>query len=650
MADLKEFSLSEVTLKDDYLVNAFEKETDYLLSLDTDRLLAGFRETAGVDMRGAERYAGWENLLIGGHTLGHYLTAVAQAYECANADASVKEKLMAKIEPLINGLKECQDALGTGLIFGGKILDRDNIELQFDNVEKGLTEIFTQSWVPWYTMHKIFEGLISVVDLKAEISSTALKVMSRAADWTFGRTSSWSEETHKTVLSIEYGGMNDCLYKVYQRTGKKEHLEAAHAFDEVALFERILAAKPGDDALNNMHANTNIPKFMGALRRYEVVGDEKYLDYVKKFWELVTGLHTYITGGNSEWEHFGKDRILNAERTNCNCETCNVYNMLKITKDLFKITKDKKYADWYENAYINQILSSQNPETGMTTYFQAMATGYFKTYGERDTKFWCCVGSGMENFTKLGESFYMQSEDAVIVNQYFSSNLSNDRIELHQISHFPEEDTAEFRIGKDYIGKIGFRKPDWSAGDVKVEIIGAAATIVNETNASLRNGAVSNAEGINAEGRVADENDVSGYIYVKGSFPAGSIVRLTLPMNIVPCNLPDGENTYGFKYGPVVLSALLGSDDMKKTRTGVDVTIPENKLIPERFVKDGGDLITVEADSVEDFMKNINSNMERSIEDGQVVFDLKNTDSNLRYVTHYRQHSQRYGLYFDFKA
>ncbi|MBQ8548748.1 MAG: glycoside hydrolase family 127 protein, partial [Lachnospiraceae bacterium] len=371
----KAFSLRSVRMEDAYLVNAFEKEVMYLTAFDTDKLLAGFRETAGVDMRGATRYEGWESMLIGGHTLGHYMTACVRSCESANCKEEDRQELLDILKRLVNGLKECQEAGKTGFLFGAIIQDKSNVELQFDYVEENKTNIITQAWVPWYTMHKLFEGLVSTammdVDgaLGSEIKQTTTEVMSKLADWVYGRTSSWSEETHRTVLGIEYGGMNDCLYDVYAITGKKEHLEAAHAFDQTELFERVLRAGVGDNVLNNHHANTTIPKFLGALNRYMVVGDAKYLEYVTHFWDLVTEHHTYITGGNSEWEHFGEDRILDKERTNCNCETCNVYNMQKMTRKLFMITGDVKYADWFENTYINSILSSQNPETGMTTYF-----------------------------------------------------------------------------------------------------------------------------------------------------------------------------------------------------------------------------------------------------------------------------------------
>ena len=348
----KAFSLREVKMSDAYMENAFAKEVAYLTAFDTDKLLAGFRETAGVDMRGAVRYAGWENMLIGGYTLGHYLTACVRSCESANCEETDRQELLGIVKRLMVGLKECQDAGKTGFLFGAVRLDKNNAEQQFDNVEENKTNIITQAWVPWYTMHKILEGLVSVATmdvedaLAGEIKETAKEITAKLADWVYNRTSGWSEETHRTVLGIEYGGMNDCLYDVYRITGKKEHLAAAHAFDQTELFERVLQATAGDNVLNNHHANTTIPKFLGALNRYIVTGEETYLEYTTHFWDLVTEHHTYITGGNSEWEHFGEDRVLEKERTNCNWETCNVYNMQKMTRKLFQITGDVRYADW----------------------------------------------------------------------------------------------------------------------------------------------------------------------------------------------------------------------------------------------------------------------------------------------------------------
>lgn len=636
------FSLSDVTLTDDYYVNAYEKEVEYLLAFDTDKLLAGFRQTAGLDMKGATRYSGWENSLIGGHTIGHYITACVQAYETANATAEQKSELLTKITDLINGLKECQDTLGTGFIFGSTLVSSSNVELQFDNVEKNLTNITTQAWVPWYTMHKIMAGLVSVAQMTdsdaASISQTALSVASNLGDWVYNRTSNWSAATQTTVLSIEYGGMNDCMYDLYLLTGNENHAAAAHSFDQTTLFERVYNSEAGDNALNNLHANTTIPKFLGALKRYIVYSeldaltedDKIYLEYAEKFWELVVNDHSYITGGNSEWEHFGLDDVLDNERTNCNCETCNSYNMLKLTMYLFEITGDVKYADWYENTFLNSIMSSQNPETGMTTYFQPMASGYFKVYGSEFSHFWCCTGSGMENFSKLGESFYFHKDDTLIINQYISSDLewADENVTISQTSEIPDSDTATFSIKGDFDGTLAFRLPDWLADDAEILVDGKEYAY-SVSGANFETGS-------------------NGYAIVAGPFKDGTEITITLPMEVTAHNLPDGENTFAFKYGPVVLSALLGSTDMLTSTTGVNVSIPGSSLIENSYISSSNGNITILSGTIDEFMANINDYLIKDNSSDTLSFTLENTDASLTYVTHYNQYTERYGIYFTF--
>lgn len=654
MNNIKNYDLNEITLMDDYLVNAYEKEVAYLTKLSSDRLLAGFRDTAGIDMKGAVRYGGWENMLIGGHTLGHYLAACVQAYETANAAPMQREKLLGIMQYMSSSLMECQDAIGTGFIFGAAIRDRANIEIQFDSVEHGETDLITQSWVPWYTMHKIFEGLVAMAGMKAakgdetvvnQIRDTSKKVASRLADWVYTRTSSWSEETHKTVLSIEFGGMNDCMYDVYLLTGKKEHLEAAKAFDQESLYERIYAAKPGDNALTNHHANTTIPKFMGALKRFTVTGEQKYFDYALAFWNLVVTQHTYITGGNSQWEHFRADRMLDKERTNCNCETCNAYNMLKLTKLLFEITGDGKYADWYENTFINSILSSQNPETGMTTYFQPMQTGYFKVFGEETDKFWCCIGTGMENFSKLGESFYFHKGGDVIVNQYFSSKLDCEDIAFTQKSSIPTGNTVSFMFDREYSGRIMFRLPNWLAGKAEVTVNGVSYDY--EVTLANLSGGVPGATGKDACPGIAC--GALGYAIVSGSFAQGDVIELTLPMKVVAYGLPDSDNAFAFKYGPVVISALLGTESMVTGKTGVDVTIPQDQILSANYLCNGTDILTITSGmSVNDFTASIDEYMKRDETVEGLKFKLTGVSDELTYVTHYRQYKERYGIYMRF--
>lgn len=622
LTNFKHFNLGQVEQCDEYCVNALQLEVDYLLSFDVDRMLAGFRETAGLDMKGKRRYDGWENTLIGGHTLGHYLSACAQAYANAGVSAEDREQLYKIMTELIDGLLECQEnSKGQpGFVFGSTILDKNNVELQFDNVEKGRANIITEAWVPWYTMHKIIAGAVDVYKLTGY--EKARELAGGLGDWTYARSSKWGADTWKRVLSIEYGGMNDCLYELYAITGDEKHAEAAHRFDQIDLFSRIKAGK--QDALNNLHANTTIPKFLGALNRYVVLDGKEiggktvdasaYLEYAKDFWEMVVEKHTYITGGNSEWEHFGLDNVLDAERTNCNNETCNVYNMLKLSRMLFEITGERKYADYYENAFYNAILSSQNPKNGMTMYFQPMATGYFKVYGEPFTKFWCCTGSGMENFTKLNDSIYFYSGNTIAVNLYFDSKLTweEQNVMLTQESKIPEKETTVFTVNAIDGGQadvnLRFRVPDWAAGDVSVRLNGEAY-----------------------EAQLLD-----GYVCVAGAFADGDRIELAIPMDVRGYALADNETAVGFKYGPIVLSADLGTKDKQLSSTGMFVTIPKNKVVDDEII------VLPEGVSREAFLADINDYMKRDGE--ELAFTLAGCDYT--FGPHYLKFQERYGIYW----
>ncbi len=622
-ADIKDFSIADVTMTDAYCTNAFSKEMDYLMAFDTEKLLAGFRQNAGLSTNGATRYGGWENTNIAGHSVGHYLTAIAQAYQNPTITAEQKNALYSRMKILIDGMQQCQkNSKGkTGFLWAAPVPSDGNVERQFDRVEIGKANIFDDAWVPWYTMHKLIAGIVDVY--KATGYAPAKEVGSNLGDWVYNRCSKWSEQTHRTVLSIEYGGMNDCMYDLYAVTGKDSHAVAAHYFDETALFDKVLNG--GRNVLTNRHANTTIPKFIGALKRYTVLDGKSvngqkvdasiYLEYAETFWEMVTTHHTYITGGNSEWEHFGEDNILDGERTNCNCETCNSYNMLKLSRELFKITHDSKYMDFYETAYYNSILSSQNPETGMTTYFQPMATGYFKVYSTPWDKFWCCTGSGMENFTKLGDTIYMQDDNTLYVNLYQSSVLdwSEKGCTIKQESNIPDGNTAKFTVTGNAKLDICFRIPDWIAGGMTINI----------------NGVKYNYQTVN------------GYAKVTGDFSSGDVIELTIPSKVRAYSLPDAPDVYGFKYGPLVLSAELGKENMKTDSTGMWVTIPKEKVVPSETIK-----LAKEGQSVAAFMAEIDEHLVR--EAGTMKFTLKDTNTNLVFTPHYKQYEQRYGIYWKF--
>ena len=578
--------MKNVTLLDSYEQNAFNLEKKYLKSLDADKLLKGFCEIAGVDLD-ATKYGGWETSAIQGHTLGHYLTAVAQAYA-----SSGDEKFKNITDYMVSVLAKCQSKNG----YLAAIPEEHYNQLETGDI-KG-------TWVPWYSMHKILAGLVSVYEF-AE-NEQALEVASNLGDWVYSHTSKWTEETQKTVLNIEYGGMNDALYDLYKFTKSEKHLSAAHSFDELTLFQPLYENK---DILNGKHANTTIPKIKGALNRYLVTGEDYYLQVAKNFWDIVVNNHTYITGGNSEWEHFGEPKILDAERTNCNCETCNTYNMLKLTRDLFKITGDAKYADYYEITFINAILSSQNPQTGMTTYFQPMATGYFKVYSTPYDHFWCCTGSGMENFSKLSDSIYFHNSESLYVNRFASSKIKWEEkgLEVTQTADLPN---VKFIINGVAKAKIVLRIPEWTS---------------NPT--------------IKINGEKIEYKAKNSLIILEKEWNNDTI-EYTLPMSVTIHKLPDNENAVAFKYGPFVLSANMGNCEMNTTTTGVNVTIPESNL-------NISDTLVIENDTIENWLENINENLVK--DENSMSFTLKGTNQNLVFSPHYKQHTSRYGIYFHLK-
>ncbi len=611
-------SLEEVKVTDPYIVNGMEKEVAYLLRLDEDKLLYHFECNARLTPTAASSYGGgWEGALIGGHTLGHYLTALAQAYANANTGKSAKTQILARIQKITHRLKECQnnaESAGAkkGFLWGAAVAraNASDPEAQFNFVEQGRTNIVTEAWVPWYTMHKLIAGLLSVVELTGD--EAAKEVVIALGDWVCDRTSAWDTSTQKAVLRVEYGGMNDCMYELYALTGKEKYAVAAHVFDEEDLFLDAIDAP--NNYLNGKHANTTIPKILGALNRYitcngkkiagEKVDASSYLVAAENFWEFVVEHHTYVTGGNSEWEHFGADDVLDRERTNANCETCNTYNMLKLSRALFSITKEKKYLDYYENTYYNAILSSQNPETGMTTYFQPMGSGYFKVYSSAENNFWCCTGSGMESFTKLGDSIYYDGGGATYVSLYLASVYASDRVTLTQTADLENSDSVQLVVNSGST-ELRLRRPYWS-----------------QTFSVEKNGE-----------KVKD----SGEDFVSVSVKKGDVVTVNLNKTVRACNLPDGQDVYAFFYGPFVLSAELGTEAMTTGTTGVNVTVPANAV--------GAQTYFVGATDLNEYMNGIGEHMQKGANN---KFTLACANGTLNYSYHFRQHTQRYAIYTRF--
>ena len=642
------FELDKVQILDNYYLSAQKSDIAFLKKMDTARLLAGFRTTAGIDTKGVRPYGGWEDSLLGGHCVGHYLTALAQAVK-VTGDKELKEKS----QTLIAGLEECQKKLGTGFLFGAKVEDKEDVEKQFDILEgkkKG------ETWVPWYNMHKVLAGLVDTY--KYTGNETALLVAEKLGDWIYERVSKWDLKTNQKVLETEYGGMNDCLYELYSYSHNKHHLEAAQKFDEKALF--LMAAKGEKNCLDGKHANTQIPKFIGAIKRYNVLKqlgeakqeDEAYLVDAEKFFEMVVKRHSFVTGGISVMEHFRKDYHLDEIRTQTNCESCCAHNMLKLAKELFKATRKKEYADYYETTLRNAIMGAVKTESGAASYFTPMATGYYKTFGEEEPEknmFWCCTGSGMENFTKLGDSIYFRANDTLLVNQYVASKVTweEKNLVLTQKSDVTKSEEISFVLNALHDKEISdvaiaLRIPDWMHGGATIYVNGA--------------------EKMTAAGN-------SEYVLLERNWEDGDVIMAKYPMSVESVGLLDQDAVFAFRYGPTVLAAKLGKEKMgEATWAGIDLTAPLYKVVGNECRKDtiaygepkttellDNETLTIQEEtSVNEFVSHIERYLVRDTESETLSFHLKGTDADttfengLQFVPFNTLNDERYGIYWYF--
>ena len=642
------FELDKVQILDNYYLSAQKSDIAFLKKMDTARLLAGFRTTAGIDTKGVRPYGGWEDSLLGGHCVGHYLTALAQAVK-VTGDKELKEKS----QTLIAGLEECQKKLGTGFLFGAKVEDKEDVEKQFDILEgkkKG------ETWVPWYNMHKVLAGLVDTY--KYTGNETALLVAEKLGDWIYACVSKWDLKTNQKVLETEYGGMNDCLYELYSYSHNKHHLEAAQKFDEKALF--LMAAKGEKNCLDGKHANTQIPKFIGAIKRYNVLKqlgeakqeDEAYLADAEKFFEMVVKRHSFVTGGISVMEHFRKDYHLDEIRTQTNCESCCAHNMLKLAKELFKATRKKEYADYYETTLWNAIMGAVKTESGAASYFTPMATGYYKTFGEEEPEknmFWCCTGSGMENFTKLGDSIYFRANDTLLVNQYVASKVTweEKNLVLTQKSDVTKSEEISFVLNalndKEISDvAIALRIPDWMHGEATIYVNGA--------------------EKMTAAGN-------SEYVLLERNWEDGDVIMAKYPMSVESVGLLDQDAVFAFRYGPTVLAAKLGKEKMgEATWAGIDLTAPLYKVVGNECRKDtiaygepkttellDNETLTIQKEtSVNEFVSHIEHYLVRDTESETLSFHLKGTDADttfengLQFVPFNTLNDERYGIYWYF--
>jgi DUF1680 family protein len=556
---IEPFALSDVRLLEGPFLDMQRRGLETLLRFDTDRLLHTFRLNAGLPTS-AKPYGGWEapDVELRGHSLGHYLTACALAWE-ATGDARLKQRALA----VTAELRKVQLALAARGATPG-YLSAFPEEL-FDRVEER-----RPVWAPYYTLHKILAGLLDVHRTFSD--PTALEAARGMASWVAARARPLSDEQWQAMLETEFGGMQESLTELHAITGDPEALRLARLFDHRALFDPLAR---GLDPLDGLHANTQIPKAIGAERDCALTGEARYCRVAETFWARVAGERSYAIGGHSEDEHFFPTRHFSRHLGESTAETCNTYNMLKLSRALFLRDRLPARMDFYERGLYNHILASNDPRTGEVTYYVSLKPGAWRTYSTREDSFWCCVGTGMENPARFGEAVYARGDDALYVNLFLASELSwrEKGLRLRQDTRFPLGSQARLELSLDAPRRLSLRvrRPQW-AGE----------------GWSLR-----------VNGRVQEAAGAPGsYVAIEREWRSGDSVELTLPLALRAEAMPDDPTVVALLSGPIVLAADLGTEGL----AGAKRYGPTN---PELSPNAVAELPTIVAGSTEDALQRL---------------------------------------------
>jgi len=515
------FAAGRVQLREGPFKDAQTWNTAFLKRQSPDRLLQVFRVNAGIPTD-ATPLGGWEapDCELRGHFVGHYLSACALLFSSTR-----DEEIKRRADYVVSVLAECQKKLNSkGYLSAFPLEYFDRLDARKD------------VWAPFYTYHKIMAGLLDMHTLAG--SEEALAIVTGMAEWTDQWTAARSREHMQDILTTEYGGMNDVLYNLAAVTGDERWLNVGDRFNKAAFFDPLAARH---DALKGLHMNTHVPQAIGAARRFELSGDHRYGEIARFFWDTVSDARTYATGGSSNREHWLTDPYqLGAEwRQDANHqECCCSYNMLKLTRHLFSWAPDEKYIAYYERNLFNHRLGTIQPDTGNTTYFLSMAPGAWKTLATDDASFWCCTGTGMEEFAKLSDTIYFHDDKNLYVNLFIASNLdwSERGLVLEQATKFPSEPKVTLTVRRAPAGRlpIHLRIPAWSP-DARVSINGKPLDVIAEPGS---------------------------YMKISRTWKTGDTVVLELPMQLRSEGFADAPQIQALLIGPIVLAGQFPKGDI----------------------------------------------------------------------------------------
>ncbi|RJE22320.1 hypothetical protein PHISCL_05364 [Aspergillus sclerotialis] len=535
------FNLSELTLGDGRFLENQERTLTYLKFIDTERLLYNFRANHQLDTKGATTNGGWDapDFPFRTHVQGHFLSAWAQCYAVLG-DTDCQERA----SYFVAELAKCQannEAAGFNAGYLSGFPESDFDALEAGNLQNGN--------VPYYNIHKTLAGLLDVWRLIGD--TAAQDVLLALAGWVDTRTGALSQSQMQMVLDTEFGGMNEVLADIYHQTADEKWLTTAKRFDHAAVFDPLAA---NQDQLHGLHANTQVPKWIGAIREYKATGDTRYLDIARNAWTFTVNAHTYAVGANSQAEHFRAANAIAQYLDSDTAEACNSYNMLKLTRELWTLDPENtEYSDFYENALINHLLGQQNPTDphGHITYFTSLNPGGNRgvgpawgggTWSTDYDSFWCCQGTALETNTKLMDSIYFYNDAGLYINQFIPSTLtwSDMGVTVTQTTSFPIDDTITLKIDGSGDWQLRVRIPSWTSNAL-IKVNGEQLTDVNVSPGTYAN--------------------------ITRTWASGDTVQIQLPMHLrkVPAN--DDPSLMAIAYGPVVLCGNYGDTSLDSAPT-----------------------------------------------------------------------------------
>lgn len=611
------FPLQDVKLLNSPFLQAQQTDLHYILSMNPDRLLAPFLREAGLTSK-VPSYTNWENTGLDGHIGGHYLSALSMMY-AATGDTAVYNRL----NYMLNELHRAQQAVGTGFIGGTPNSLQLWKDIKAGNIRAGGFDL-NGKWVPLYNIHKTYAGLRDAYLYAG--SDLARQMLVDFTDWMIDITSDLSDEQIQDMLRSEHGGLNETFADVAEITGDKKYLELARRFSHKFILDPLIKE---EDKLTGMHANTQIPKVIGYKRIAELSQDDKNWNHAAEwdhaarfFWNTVVNHRSVCIGGNSVREHFHpSDNFTSMLNDVQGPETCNTYNMLRLTKMLYQDSPETNFADYYERALYNHILASQEPEKGGFVYFTPMRPGHYRVYSQPETSMWCCVGSGLENHTKYGEFIYAHQKDTLYVNLFIPSQLTwkEKGVTLTQETHFPDDGKVTLRIDK--APKKGvtlkIRQPQWAEHSKEYNVK------INGKN----------------EASIVEEN--SNYLTLHRKWKKGDVITFNLPMKVSLEQIPDKKDYCAFLYGPIVLAASTGTGHLDglyadDSRGG---HIAHGKQIPLQEVP----MLIGNPESIRNSLHKKDDNQLIFTFDGN-VYPAQN--KTLELIPFFRLHNARYAIYF----